>query len=60
MIIFMQDKIRDATEDEKVYVRTLAQYAIDKTIETDGVSFYWAEPGSKARYSTQYPKKGGE
>ncbi len=56
----MQDKIRDATEDEKVYVRTLAQYAIDKTIETDGVSFYWAEPGSKARYSTQYPKKGGE
>ncbi len=55
MMIFVRDEIREASKVEKEYVKSLAQYAIDETIETDGLSLYWAEPGSMARYSTQYP-----
>ncbi len=55
MIIFARDKIRSATEWERAHVRVLAQCAIDETIEADGLSLYWSEPGSMARYSTQYP-----
>ena len=54
-MIFVRDKIRDATADEKEYVKSIAQYAIEQTIETNGLSLYWSEPGNTARYSTQYP-----
>ncbi len=56
-MIFVRDKIRQCNEREKRYVKSLAQVAIDETIETDGLSLYWSEPGKKARFSTQHPQR---
>ncbi len=50
-MIFIRDKVRLATEKEKIYVKSLSKFAIEETIETDGLSFFWSEPGSQARYS---------
>ncbi len=55
--ISMRDDVRPATQAERNYVKSLAPYANDWTIETDGLSLYWSEPQSMARYSTQYPAK---
>ena len=55
-MIFVRDKLRDATDEEKDYVLSLARYAIRETIETDGLSLYWSEPGTSARFSTQSPQ----
>ncbi len=57
MIIFVRDKILPAKESEKTYVKSMASFAIDETIETDGLSLYWSEPGTQARFSTQYPQR---
>ncbi len=57
MMIFMRDKIRPANEQEKKYVKALSMDAIDETIETDGLTLYWDEPQSMARFSTQYPQR---
>jgi len=53
MIKFVRDEVQPASQSEKDYVKSLTQYAIEETIETDGISLYWSEPKTAARFSTQ-------
>jgi len=57
MIKFVRDKIQPANQSEKDYVKSLAQEAIEETIETDGISLYWSESQTAARFSTQVQRK---
>ena len=57
MIKFIRDKVQPASQAEKEYVMTLAKDAIKETIETDGISLFWSEPQTMARYSTQVPQE---
>ena len=48
--------LRPANKVEVAYVLKLASYA--DGIQTDGVAFYWSEPGTMAQFSTQYRPDG--
>lgn len=60
--------LKPATDEQKAYVISMATYAIPESIETDGVSLFWSQPGVTAEYetgikhSTQAPihSKGGD
>lgn len=56
-MLFVRDKVQPANEAQKVYIKSLAREAIEETIETDGLSLYWSEPQSMARFSTQVPSE---
>ncbi|MDA8140769.1 MAG: hypothetical protein M0036_19145 [Desulfobacteraceae bacterium] len=41
----------------KAYVLAMATFAIPESIETDGLSLFWSEPGVIGQISTQMPSK---